>query len=307
MKKSKKGLIWLLILVIIVISGVVFYREKQKENKYYSVNKNQEENLNNEENIVNEEKINDQETNNKEEKEGESEEIKKVEYIQLSPEEVYIPILMYHSISADDPENSLLVAPDMFNEQMKWLSDNGFTAMSLDEVYEAFNTGKVPKKPVAITFDDGYADNYLEAYPILKQYNMKGTFFIITNNTDKDGYYMSSDMLKEMKDAGMEIENHTAYHFELSGAALEDQKMSIEDGQAFLRDIIGVESKFLCYPVGKYEETTITLEGQLGVKAAVTTENGLASINDGLYTLKRVRIAPMSLEGFASIFSSFTE
>ena len=115
------------------------------------------------------------------------------------------------------------------------------------------------------------------------------------------------DMLKEMKEYGMEIENHTAYHFELGGAALEDQRMTIEDGQTFLKENIGVESKFLCYPAGKYDDTTVSLDAQLGIKAAVTTEYGFSSINDGLYTLKRVRISPMSMDSFISIFSPFTE
>ena len=219
-----------------------------------------------------------------------------VKYINIAPEEVRIPILMYHSICADYPDNSLMVAPELFNEQMAWLNDNGFTTMSLEEVYEAFETGKVPVKPVAITFDDGYADNSLKIASyylillflnILKEYGMKATFFIITNNTDKDGYYMSTDMLKEMKEHGMEIENHTAYHFELGGASLADQKMTIEDGKEFLKENIGVDSKFLCYPAGKYDDTTVSLDAQLGIKAAV--------------------ISPMSMDSFSSIFSPFTE
>lgn len=105
----------------------------------------------------------------------------------------------------------------------------------------------------------------------------------------------------------MEIENHTAYHFELGGASLADQKMTIEDGKEFLKENIGVDSKFLCYPAGKYDDTTVSLDAQLGIKAAVTTEYGFASINDGLYTLKRVRISPMSMDSFSSIFSPFTE
>lgn len=83
--------------------------------------------------------------------------------------------------------------------------------------------------------------------------------------------------------------------------------MTIEDGKEFLKENIGVDSKFLCYPAGKYDDTTVSLDAQLGIKAAVTTEYGFASINDGLYTLKRVRISPMSMDSFSSIFSPFTE
>lgn len=228
-----------------------------------------------------------------------------VEYITISPEDVRIPILMYHSISNDDPNNTLLIPVDMFNEQMTWLKENGFTAMSMDDVIEAMSTGKVPKKPVAITFDDGYADNYNNAFPILKNNNMMGTFFIITDKTDNDGWYMSSDMLKEMKEAGMKIENHTSNHLELNTLSREEQIESIKTAQDSLREVIGVESKFLCYPVGRYDYTTIEVSQELGIKAAVTTEHGISSINNGVYELNRVRIAPMSIESFAELFLEY--
>jgi len=81
-------------------------------------------------------------------------------------------------------KQKIILAASDYDDQtlsaVAWLNNNGFTTMSLEEVYEAFETGKVPVRPVAITFDDGYADNYTEAYPILKKYGMKATFFIIT-------------------------------------------------------------------------------------------------------------------------------
>lgn len=308
MRKNKKRFFLILVAMIFIIASVLIIKEKNSENKYYSTKAEKQDSTDNEESEASSSSDNEEGvTEVVEEPVEEQDEAEVVEYINIAPEEVSIPILMYHSICADYPDNSLMVAPELFNEQMAWLNNNGFTTMSLEEVYEAFETGKVPVRPVAITFDDGYADNYTEAYPILKKYGMKATFFIITNNTDKDGYYMNTDMLKEMKEYGMEIENHTAYHFELGGASLEDQRMTIEDGQTFLKENIGVESKFLCYPAGKYDDTTVSLDAQLGIKAAVTTEYGFSSINDGLYTLKKVRISPMSMDSFISIFSPFTE
>ncbi|WP_196001840.1 polysaccharide deacetylase family protein [Clostridium sp. 1001271B_151109_B4] len=229
-----------------------------------------------------------------------------VEYINIAPEEVRIPILMYHSISDEDPSNNLLVPPAMFEEQMAWLEANNFTAMNLDEALEAMETGKVPKRPVVITFDDGYANNYSSAFPSLKNHNLKATFFIITDGVD-NGYYMSSDNLKEMQAAGMSIENHTANHLELNGLSKEDAYDSIKRAQDYLRNVIGSDGNYLCYPVGKYNDETIAIEEELGIKAAVTTQGGIASINDGIHTLKRVRISPMSIESFASIFSEYIE
>lgn len=230
---------------------------------------------------------------------------KGVELINIPIDEIQVPILMYHSISDTDSTNNLLVPPDMFEEQIKWLKDNGFTAILLDDLLEAMETGNVPKRPVVITFDDGYVDNYTDAYETLKKYNMKATFFIITDNVDKDSGYMNSAMLKEMKDSGMAIENHTSNHLELNKLSKSEQISSIKDGQDFLRNIIGVEGQFLCYPVGRYNDTTIEVAQELGIKAAVTTEGGISSLSDGLYQLKRLRIFPMSLENFSQMFSEF--
>ena len=224
--------------------------------------------------------------------------------INIAPEEVRIPILMYHSISDDDPNNNLLVPPSMFEEQMAWLEANEFTAMDLDEALESMETGKVPKRPVVITFDDGYSDNYTSAFPTLKNHGLKATFFVITDGVD-DGYYMSSDMLKEMQAAGMSIQNHTANHLELDKLSREDAYDSIKRGQDFLRNNIGSDANYLCYPVGKYNDETIEIEKELGIKAATTTQGGISSMGDGLYQLKRVRIYPMGIESFASIFSEY--
>ena len=234
--------------------------------------------------------------------EEDTEETEEVDLITINSEDVRIPILMYHSISDENPENNLMVPPAMFEEQMAWLEENGFTAMDLDQAVEAMETGVVPEKPVVITFDDGYMDNYTSAFPILKKHNLKATFFVITDGVD-DGYYMSSDMLKEMQSEGMVIENHTANHLELNSLSREDAYDSIKRGQDYLRDTIGASGNYLCYPVGRYSDETIEICKELGIKASVTTEAGISSSADGIYQLKRIRISPMDISSFASIFS----
>lgn len=271
--------------------------------------KTQEANDNNSEEIKNEQNedntVHKEETEeNTEENLNNKEEEVDIEYINIEPGDVRIPILMYHSISDEDPNNNLLVPPAMFEEQMAWLEENNFTSMSMDEVLESMETGKVPKRPVVITFDDGYSDNYTSAFPSLKNHGLKATFFVITDGVD-DGYYMSSDMLKEMQAAGMSIENHTANHLELDKLSREDAYDSIKRGQEFLRNVIGSDGNYLCYPVGKYNDETIEIQKELGIKAATTTQGGISSVGDGLYQLKRVRVSPMSIESFASIFSEY--
>lgn len=309
MKKIFRNILILVLILIIASGGEFIINEKADEvNKevttinggVYTVNAQKDQNKieNEKTEIKNDEK----EIEDKEEKKANEEEDN---YIDLDVNNVKIPILMYHSISDDDPNNSLLVPINQFEEQIKWLSQEGFTPMLLDDVVQAFNTGKVPKKPIAITFDDGYADNYTEAYKILKQYNMKATFFIITDYIDADGWYMNSNMLKEMSNNGMAIENHTSIHIEFTNISREDKASIIKDGMDKLREVVGVESKFICYPVGRYDDETIEVEKELGVKAAVTTEGGISSLSDGLYSLKRLRISPMDIENFKNMFSDF--
>lgn len=285
------------LVILGIIIGLIIFRGKHLYNKEFEKNK-----------IT-------QVSGNKVEVENEDKDIKKEEenlpeknnndYETLNVNDVRIPILMYHSISDADSNNSLLIPVKDFEEQIKWLKENGFTPMLLDDVVQAYTTGYVPKRPVAITFDDGYSDNYTEAYRILKENSMKGTFFIITNNTDNDGFYMNSAMLKEMKDSGMGIENHTSKHIEFTTISREDKFNIIKEGRDKLKEKVGVESNYICYPVGRYDDETIEVEKEMVIKAAVTTEYGISSLSDGLYSLKRVRIFPMSIQAFKDIFKEF--
>lgn len=230
---------------------------------------------------------------------------KGIEYLNKNPKDVYIPILMYHSISSANSSNNLLVPPKQFEEQIKWLKKNGFTPLSMDEVVKALKTGKVPKRPVAITFDDGYIDNYTDAYRILKKYDMKGTFFIIADCIGDNKIYLTMDMLKEMRDNGMNIESHTLNHLELNKISKDEKIKSIKGAKDFLKDKLGIESKYLCYPVGRYDEETIKVSKELGIEAAVTTTKGFANLNNGLYSLKRVRMFPMDIETFKETFNDY--
>jgi len=281
------------IIFLLAFAGKHFYKNNTKET--YA------EQTNNDKNTI----IENNESNNVDEPNEEDVEEKNNDYITLDVNEVRIPILMYHSISDSDPNNNLLVPVEQFEAEVKWLKENGFTPMLLEDVLKAYNTGYVPKKPVAITFDDGYSDNYTDAYRILKENKMKATFFIITNNTDKDSYYMDSNMLKEMKDNGMAIENHTSRHIEFTNISRDEKAMIIQEGIDALKEKVGVDSKFVCYPVGRYDEETIEVEKELGIKAAVTTEPGISSISDGIYSLKRVRMTPMEIDSFKEIFKEF--
>ena len=93
-------------------------------------------------------------------------------YIMCSAKNA-VPVLNYHQIN-DRDENALTVHTDQFEAQMKYLADNGYHTITPEDMVDAWENGtELPDKPVIITFDDGYADNYRNAYPILKKYNLK--------------------------------------------------------------------------------------------------------------------------------------
>lgn len=215
---------------------------------------------------------------------------------------IKIPILMYHSINDNDPENKMVLPINMFKEQMLWLNDNDFNSLKLDEAIMALENDLIPENPIVITFDDGYVDNYENAFPILKENNIKATFFVITNFVG-DGYYMTADMLKEMQSTGMEIENHTIDHARLSLLSRENIYNEIKGAQEFLRDNIGVRGDYLAYPFGWYSNKVINIANELNIKAAVTIQKGKISYKSNRYKLKRIEVDPMSIEEFEKLLS----
>ena len=89
-----------------------------------------------------------------------------------------IPVLMYHKVG-DDKDNDAVIREDLFREQMKFLKDNGYNPLTMDQLYEyVVNGAAVPEKPVVLTFDDGYADTYTIVYPLMKEYGFPATVFI---------------------------------------------------------------------------------------------------------------------------------
>lgn len=225
--------------------------------------------------------------------------------------DAYVPILMYHYISippagsTDKYRPGLSVAPDDFRAQMKWLRDNGYQTITLTQLAYALNIGRprLPEKPIILTFDDGYLDNYETAFPILNQMGFTGTFFILSNFADRQQPgYMTWDQLREMSQAGMDIEVHGAEHLELSGRdpAWLDENLG-KPSQAIQKQL-GYQPRFIAYPSGKYDDLTIRVANQKGYWAAVTERPGCHQEKDRPYELERIRMSnDMTLAIFAAV------
>lgn len=207
---------------------------------------------------------------------------RQINYQQPRPQ-VTVPILMYHYIRAYQSETDnlgvqLSVAPETFDRQLTALKRAGYRTISLTD----FALGNYGVKPIILTFDDGYLSHYSEALPILQKHRFLGTFFIASGLLSKNGY-LNREQVEEMAAAGMEIGGHTVTHRNLEKAPYEQAITEI------YQSLIGRDQVF-AYPSGRYGPETLDILSGLRIKAAVTTNFGLATEKSELLELPRIRV-----------------
>lgn len=239
--------------------------------------------------------------------------------IQATPDGAYregrVPILMYHYIStppddADIYRLDLSVTPEHFEEQMAWLDENGYTTITLYQLTDWLANGtELPEKPVILTFDDGYRDNYDNAFPILQKYGQVGTFFILTGTTDEGNPdYMSWDMLREMVAAGKDVEMHAHVHVSVKGTDPVTLQIQVATSAEILEERLGYRPRFFAYPGGEYDDNAIRALKDAGYWLALTTRFGCLHATGGEYELQRIRIrGEYGLGQFSDLVSSAFE
>lgn len=209
----------------------------------------------------------------------------------LKNNDQFIPVLMYHSI-AYEQGNELRVPKEVFREQMKYLKENGYTTLTLDELYSFLVKNKpIPEKSIVITFDDGYKDNYENAYPVLKEFGLNATVFVITSSVDNEKDYLTSSQLKEMDKNGVDIESHTVNHDDLTKIPYDKQVETLKNSKDYLEKLLNKKIKYIAYPYGKWNDEAIKAAKDSGYIMAVTTVGGWSNKKQGIYTLDRVYIS----------------
>lgn len=175
---------------------------------------------------------------------------------------INIPILVYHNIEekpskVSNSELPYYVTPETLDEQFKYLSDNNYTSLTFKDLQLIEeNKLKLPEKPVIITFDDGRENQFTNAYPLLKKYNLKAVFYVFTNAIDRENY-LTWDQLKELRDNNMEIGDHTRYHWYLTKQTPEILEKEIINTKKLLEENLNIEVLSLAYPFGLYNDQVI--------------------------------------------------
>lgn len=199
-----------------------------------------------------------------------------------------VPILMYHVIddpAPDAPYPDLYLSADDFRAQIDWLAEEGYEAVTLRQVEAAWwQGGKLPAKPIVLSFDDGYVSHFEVAFPAMKEQGWPGLLNLKAGETD-----IYKRQVREMLAAGWELGSHTITHPDLTtldATALADE---LTRSRQILRRRFGVPVNHLCYPAGRYNDAVAAAAEAAGYSTASTTDPGLAASDDP-FRLKRIRV-----------------
>jgi len=213
-------------------------------------------------------------------------------------------IMMYHMIAEQLPhgqKSGLRVSQEMFEKHLDYFSTNDWTFIKMSELSKY----KDKEKVVAITFDDGYLDNYTKALPLLKKYNACATLYLVIDRHNNDWSIkknpkhnsgalaleekLSDEQIKEMLDSGIfELGGHTISHPYLPNITMDEKKHEMLECKNILEREFDTSVSSFAYPFGIYNDEDINIINASDYESAVTTDEGVVD-NNSLFQLKRIK------------------
>ncbi len=255
-----------------------------------------------------------------------SEPYKPASMVQKAEKTLILPAIMYHSVLKDTAmHGEYVISPAELEKDLKFINDHGYTCVTPEDLIAYTNNNlELPKKPIMLTFDDGYYNNYLYVYPLLKKYGCKAVISVIgtytqqySDNPEENAYYSHCtwDNLKEMLNSGLvEVANHS-YNMHKSGGERLGTKINNGENQEkykdMLRDDIAtlqeafehnleIKNHTFVYPFGAYDDSEDDFIASLGYKCTITCNEKLNYITkspESLFRLGRfIRPSGTSLE-----------
>lgn len=229
-----------------------------------------------------------------------------------------LPIIMYHGLLKEEKrQGQFIISPNLFEQDLRYLQENGYTTVVIADLIAYVQDGKpLPEKPVMLTFDDGYYNNYLYAFPLLKQYNCKMVLSPIGRYTDeytqnKDTHanyaHCSWDALREMMASGLvEFQNHSYNLHSIDSGRKGAKKKAVESlvdyrtllvedvmkMQTRMREETGYTPTAFVYPFGAVSSESLPILKELGFQATLICESHINAITrdpECLYGLGRYR------------------
>jgi peptidoglycan/xylan/chitin deacetylase (PgdA/CDA1 family) len=239
-------------------------------------------------------------------------------YLILEYRRDRIPVLIYHRIVSDEDisrcrKSSYVVSATSFGQQMLFLKERGYTTMDLnDYLYYKEHPQQLPQKPVIISFDDGYENNYIHAYPVLKKHGFKAVVYSIADPASPifpqfeiPERLMSPEQMKELSENGISIQGHTATHPHLKDLADADIYRELHDCRQRLEAITGKPVVHMAVPYGSMDGRLFSIAREAGYKTLSIPGKGTVNLATDPYDIKRLSIhSTTTMEQFARLVSS---
>ena len=233
--------------------------------------------------------------------------VDRMESVCLSILTVYhrreIPVIYYHKVIKDQSDagkNGIYVTCKQFEGHLNYLKKNNYKSVTIEQALELKYKNEWGRYAV-ITFDDGYEDNYLNAFPLLKKYGFNAEIFLVaglTNNEwDKNGGEPDSPMLKkeqiiEMHNYGVKFGSHTLKHADLTKCDDNKKEEEIAGSKKSLEEKLGIEINSIAYPYGNYDDKVLELAIKAGYKYGLATDRAPLSLHEHLFKMRRIAIFP---------------
>jgi peptidoglycan/xylan/chitin deacetylase (PgdA/CDA1 family) len=223
-----------------------------------------------------------------------------------------VPILTYHNFDPSVP-GSMTMDTAKFEEQLKWIKDNGYTVIPLKQLvsYLEGKTASIPEKSVVITADDGRKTVYTHMLPLIRKYNMPVTLFIYPSAISNASYALTWDELKELQKTGLfDVQGHTYWH---PNFKQEKKRLSPTDYEKFvqvqlvkskkvLEDKLGINVTLLAWPFGIYDDYLEQQAAQAGYEMAFSIDGRSANKSENKMAQPRYMIVEgQSMQEFEAI------
>ena len=215
-----------------------------------------------------------------------------------------VPILMYHQVMRDPPAafRKYAVTPATFAAQMRWLTLAGYTSISLDQLLAHRSAGTpLPRRPVVITFDDGYQAAVDHAVPILRAHGFTATFYLVAGLIGKSSRWLAHERgidlplvdwstARDLCAAGFSCGAHTMTHPRLAELGERERHVELQRSKAILEENLGCDVGHMTYPFGSYDEGVCEAAASLGYRSACSVRIGPSPPSDDPYALHRVPV-----------------
>lgn len=226
-----------------------------------------------------------------------------------------VPVFMYHHVNPNKGD-LVTVTPEVFEGQMRCLRDEGYRSITPDDLVAHLRGEAVPKKSVAITFDDGWLDNYLFAFPVLKKYGVRATIFLVTDRVDRASsgdreagssvpthreskelvrageqrrVVLNWDHVREMTESGIvAFFSHTMTHARCDTLSADGLLGELRESREAIEEKTGRPCRYLCWPYGRTSPAAVETAKHVGYQAAFTTKHGVVEAGDDPFDIRRI-------------------